>query len=206
MFLVRVVVGEQVDAGADAPGHGEQGDGLPLLHVSCVGWGGKGSGWSVAGRGYPYGGPVSVPKKTWGGRPGEPARDVRWRRRGPIGDRETAHRDVDDAEQSREDARVHPRTVDARSNPRGNPKISGNHRNVTPHLRGESRGASRVRTSLLLDRAAAGHVAAGHPHGSLSGPFGEVQQGGACGHRASECGMAPYLGSSCLSSSCQLPN
>ena len=133
MFLVRVVVGEQVDAGADAPGHGEQGDGLPLLHVSCVGWGGKGSGWSVAGRGYPYGGPVSVPKKTWWGRPGEPARDVRWRRRDPIGDRETAHRDVDDAEQSREDARVHPRTVDARSNPRGNPKISGHHRNVTPH-------------------------------------------------------------------------
>ena len=36
VFLVRVVVGEQVDAGADAPGHGEEGDGLPLLQVSCV--------------------------------------------------------------------------------------------------------------------------------------------------------------------------
>jgi hypothetical protein len=67
----------------------------------------------------------SACQKKQGGRPGEPARDVRWRRRGPIGDRETARRDVDDAEQSREEARVHTRTVDARSNPRGNPKYPG---------------------------------------------------------------------------------
>ena len=194
MFLVRVVVGEQVDAEADAPGHGDEGDALPLLHVSCVRRG-EGIGLVRRGSRVPLWGSSQRAKKNRGGRPGGPARDVRWRRRDPIGERETAHRDVDDADQSREDARVHPRTVDARSNPRGNPKISGNHSNVTPHLRGESRGASRVRTSLLLDRAAAGHVAAGHPHGSLSGPFGEVQQGGACGHRASECGMAPYLGS-----------
>ena len=132
MFLVRVVVGEQVDAGADAPGHGEQGDGLPLLHVSCVR---RVEGIGLVSRGsrVPLWGSSQRAKKNRGGRPGEPARDVRWRRRDPIGDRETAHRDVDDAEQSREDARVHPRTVDARSNPRGNPKISGNHRNVTPH-------------------------------------------------------------------------
>jgi hypothetical protein len=121
---VRVVVGEQVDAGADAPGHGEEGDGLPLLHVSCVRRG-EGIGLVRRGSRVPLWGSSQRAKKNRGGRPGEPARDVRWRRRGPIGDRETARRDVDDAEQSREEARVHTRTVDARSNPRGNPKYPG---------------------------------------------------------------------------------
>ena len=48
--VVLVVVGEQVDAEADAPGHGEEGDAPPLLHVSCAGGGRGGRVRSVVGR------------------------------------------------------------------------------------------------------------------------------------------------------------
>ena len=75
--VVLVVVGEQVDAEADAPGHGEEGDAPPLLHVSCAVAGGRedGSGQSRA-CGVPlslYGRPVSVGQRnidgaSWGSR------------------------------------------------------------------------------------------------------------------------------------------
>jgi hypothetical protein len=49
--VVLVVVREQVDAEADAPGHGEEGDAPPLLHVSCAVGGGRGGRVrSVVGR------------------------------------------------------------------------------------------------------------------------------------------------------------
>ena len=72
MFLVRVVVGEQVDAEADAPGHGDEGDALPLLHVSCVRRG-EGIGLVRLGSRVPlWGSSQRAKKKTWGGVPGSP--------------------------------------------------------------------------------------------------------------------------------------
>ena len=93
--VVLVVVGEQVDAEADAPGHGEEGDAPPLLHVSCAVAGGKGGRVrSVSGvRCAPLcmGVQSAWGKETSTGRPGVPARDGRRRRYRPFGHRGFPH-------------------------------------------------------------------------------------------------------------------